>query len=235
MPATLPDPRANRLLAILPAEEYQRLLPQLEYVTHSFGEVIYEPDKPMEYSCFPLTSTLSLQYTTADGATIEMGLVGKEGMGGITIFTGGGTMPNTTVVQIAGAAYRMKAKALQAEFAQGGSLQQQLLRFMQALIVQISHTSICNRLHTIEQRFCRHLLLLHDRVLSDDLKVTQELISRMLGVRRESINVASCHLQARGVIVYSRGHIHIRDRQALEACVCECYQVVRQEYDRLIG
>lgn len=234
-PVTSSAPCANRLLAALPAAEYQRLLPHLEYVEHAFGEVIYEPDKPMAYSYFPLSSVIALQYTTKDGATTEMGLVGRDGMGGITIFTGGGTMPNTTVVQIAGGAYRMKAKALQAEFMQGGGLQQLLLRFMQALITQISHAAVCNSLHPTEQRLCRWLLLLHDRVQVDELCLTQELISRTIGVRRESINAAAGHLQTRGVIGFSRGRIKIRDRQGLEACACECYEVIRQEYARLLG
>lgn len=229
------DPRENRLLAALPEEEYQRLVPHLEYVSLSLGEVIYESGERMRHSCFPTTSVISLLYTTEDGATAEMGLVGNDGVVGIVIFMGGETTPNRAMVQVAGGAYKMKAELLRDEFARGGAFQQLLLRYTQALITQISHTAVCNRLHSIEQRLCRWLLLIHDRVRSDELNLTQEIISHTLGVRREGVTVAAGHLQDKGLISYSRGHIVIRDREGLTACVCECYRVVKEEYDRLFG
>jgi CRP-like cAMP-binding protein len=164
-----------------------------------------------------------------------MGLTGNDGVVGIALFLGGHTTPNRAIVQIAGGAFRMKAKILQGEFARGGALQQLMLRYTQALITQISQTAVCNRLHSIEKRLCRWLLLSHDRVESDELLMTQEFISNMLGGRRESVTVAAGRLQDAGLIHYSRGHISILDRKGLEATVCECYQVVKNETDRLVG
>ena len=228
-------PSENRLLAALPNDEYERLLPSLQQVSFSLGEVVYEFGGHLDYVYFPTTSIVSLLYTMENGASAEMGLTGNDGVVGIALFMGGGTMPNRAVVQSAGAAIRMKAKVLQDEFAMGGKFQQLLLRYTQALITQISQTAVCNRLHSVEQQLCRWLLLSHDRVKSDELIMTQELIADMLGVRREGVTVAAGRLQDEGAISYVRGHIKILNRQRLEETVCECYRVVKDEFDRLLG
>ena len=225
----------NRLLASLPAEEFARLLPRLQHVSFSLGEVVYEFGGHLDYVYFPTTSIVSLLYTMENGTSAEMGLTGNDGVVGIALFMGGGTMPNRAVVQSAGDAIRMKAKVLQDEFALGGKFQQLLLRYTQALITQISQTAVCNRLHSVEQQLCRWLLLSHDRVKADELIMTQELIADMLGVRREGVTVAAGHLQDAGAISYVRGHIQILDRRKLEETVCECYRVVKEEFDRLLG
>ena len=229
------EPVENRLLAALPPDEYQRLLPSLQQVSFSLGEVVYEFGGQLEYVFFPTTSIVSLLYTMENGASAEMGLTGNDGVVGIALFMGGGTMPNRAVVQNAGAAIRMKAKVLQDEFALGGKFQHLLLRYTQALITQISQTAVCNRLHSVEQQLCRWLLLSHDRVKADELIMTQELIADMLGVRREGVTVAAGRLQDAGAISYVRGHIKILKRSKLEECVCECYMVVKDEFDRLLG
>ena len=225
----------NRLLAALPAEDYERLLPQLHAVTFTLGEVVYEFGGHLNYVFFPTSSIVSLLYTMENGTSAEMGLTGNDGVVGIALFMGGGTMPNRAVVQSAGKAVRMSAKGLQEEFARGGKFQQLLLRYTQALITQISQTAVCNRLHSVEQQLCRWLLLSHDRIESDELIMTQELIADMLGVRREGVTVAAGRLQDSGAISYARGHIKIVDRAKLEATVCECYRVVKDEFDRLLG
>src|SRR4026208_193480 len=228
------EPVENRLLAALPPNEYDRLRPQLRQVSFSLGEVVYEFAGHLEYVFFPTTSIVSLLYTMENGATAEMGLTGNDGVVGIALFMGGGTMPNRAVVQSAGEAIRMKAKALQAEFALGGEFQRLLLRYTQALITQISQTAVCNRLHSVEEQLCRWLLLSHDRVKADELIMTQELIADMLGVRREGVTVAAGHLQDIGAISYVRGRIQILNRQKLEDSACECYRVVKDEFDRLL-
>jgi len=225
----------NRLLAALPRDEYERLAPRLQKVSFHLGEVVYEFGGQLDYVYFPTTSIVSLLYTMENGSSAEMGLTGNDGVVGIALFMGGGTMPNRAVVQSAGSALRMKAKTLQAEFALGGKFQQLLLRYTQALITQISQTAVCNRLHSVEQQLCRWLLLSHDRVKVDELIMTQELIADMLGVRREGVTVAAGRLQDDGAISYVRGHITILDRQKLEQTVCECYRVVKDEFDRLLG
>jgi len=229
------EPVENRLLAALPHDEYGRLLPSLQQVSFSLGEVVYEFAGHLEYVFFPTTSIVSLLYTMGNGSSAEMGLTGNDGVVGIALFMGGGTMPNRAVVQSAGDAIRMKAKVLQEEFALGGEFQHLLLRYTQALITQISQTAVCNRLHSVEQQLCRWLLLSHDRVKSDELIMTQELIADMLGVRREGVTVAAGRLQDAGAISYVRSHIKILDRQKLERTVCECYRVVKDEFDRLLG
>jgi CRP-like cAMP-binding protein len=228
-------PVENRLLAALPADEYERLHPRLQPVAFSLGEVVYEFGGHLDYVFFPTTSIISLLYTMENGTSAEMGLTGNDGVVGIALFMGGGTMPNRAVVQSAGAALRMKANVLQDEFALGGKFQQLLLRYTQALITQISQTAVCNRLHSVEEQLCRWLLLSHDRVKADELIMTQELIADMLGVRREGVTVAAGRLQDSGAISYVRGHIKILNRQKLEETVCECYRVVRDEFDRLLG
>jgi CRP-like cAMP-binding protein len=229
------SPVENRLLAALPPEDYERLLPQLQQVSFSLGEVVYEFGGHLDYVYFPTDSIISLLYTMENGTSAEMGLTGNDGVVGIALFMGGGTMPNRAVVQSGGTAIRMKAKLLQDEFARGGKFQQLLLRYTQALITQISQTAVCNRLHSVEQQLCRWLLLSHDRVKADELIMTQELIADMLGVRREGVTVAAGQLQDVGAISYVRGHIKIRDRKKLEQTVCECYRVVKDEFDRLLG
>jgi CRP-like cAMP-binding protein len=229
------EPVENRLLAALPRDEYERLLPSLQQVSFSLGEVVYEFAGQLDYVFFPTTSIVSLLYTMENGSSAEMGLTGNDGVVGIALFMGGGTMPNRAVVQSAGDAIRMKAKVLQNEFALGGKFQYLLLRYTQALITQISQTAVCNRLHSVEQQLCRWLLLSHDRLKVDELIMTQELIADMLGVRREGVTVAAGHLQDAGAISYVRGRIKILDRQRLEDTVCECYRVVKDEFDRLLG
>lgn len=225
----------NRLLAALPVVEYERLLPSLQPVSFSLGQVVYEFGGRLEYVYFPTTAIVSLLYTMENGSSAEMGLTGNDGVVGIALFMGGGTMPNRAVVQSAGGALRMRARVLQNEFAQGGKFQRILLRYTQALITQISQTAVCNRLHSVEQQLCRWLLLSHDRLKTDELVMTQELIGDMLGVRREGVTVAAGRLQSSGAISYVRGHITILDRAKLEEGVCECYRVVKDEFDRLLG
>ena len=225
----------NRLLSEIPDDDYERILPSLQQVEFSLGEVVYEFGGKLDYVYFPTTAIVSLLYTMENGSSAEMGLTGNDGIVGIALFMGGGTMPNRAVVQSAGAAVRMRAKVLQDEFARGGKFQRLLLRYTQALITQISQTAVCNRLHSVEQQLCRWLLLSHDRVKADELIMTQELIADMLGVRREGVTVAAGRLQDDGAISYVRGHIKILDRKKLEETVCECYRVVKDEFDRLLG
>ena len=224
----------NRLLAALPPADYARVQPHLQPITFALGDLVYDAGGPQDFLYFPTTAVVSLLYTMEDGSTAEMGLTGNDGVVGIALFLGGDTTPNRAVVQIAGGALRIPAKRLQAEFKQGGAVQQVLLRYIQAFITQICQTAVCNRLHAVEQRLCRWLLLSHDRVHSHELPMTQEFIAHMLGGRRESVTVAAGRLQDAGLINYTRGHITILDRPGLEATACECYQVVRKEFDRLL-
>jgi CRP-like cAMP-binding protein len=228
-------PHQNALLAALPREGYAQLLPGLEPVVFALGDIVYEPGGHLNYVYFPTSAIVSMVYTLENGATVEMGLVGKEGVVGIALFMGGETTPNRGIVQLAGEAYRLQAKRLKEEFKRAGALQLLLLRYTQALITQIAQTAVCNRLHPLEQRLCRRLLLCADRVSADELPMTQELVSHMLGAQRESVTVAAGHLQDQGLIRYARGHITLLNREGLEAAVCECYQVVSQEDDRLWG
>ena len=225
----------NRLLAALPAEDYERLLPELMPVRFALGDIIYESQKVMEHVYFPTSSHVSLLYTMKDGSTAEVGLVGNEGLVGIALFMGGDTTPNRAIVQGAGRAFKMKASALQEEFSRGGALQHLLLRYTQALITQISQTAVCNRLHTTEQRLCRWILMTHDRTQSDELEMTHEFISNMLGIQREAVSLVAQRLRETGAINYKRGRIRIIDRGILEEFSCECYQVVKVEHQRLAG
>lgn len=229
------EPKKNHLLAALPREEYERIIPHLGRVSFALGEVVYESGAQMEHIYFPTTAIISLLYMMENGSSAEMGMAGNEGLVGIALFMGGNTTPNRAVVQSAGGAVRMKAKVLRDEFARGGEFQRLLLRYTQALLTQMSQTAVCNRLHAIEQQLCRWLLLSHDRLNTDELVMTQELIANMLGVRREGVTVAARRLQEQGLISYVRGRIRILDRRGLEATVCECYKVVKDEYDRLLG
>jgi CRP-like cAMP-binding protein len=225
----------NRLLNALPDSEYDRIRPNLQEVSFSLGQVVYEFGGQLDYVYFPTTAIVSLLNTMANGATAEMGLTGNEGVVGIALFMGGGTMPNRGVVLSAGTALRMKAKVLQDEFANGENFQRLLLRYTQALMTQISQTAVCNRLHSVDQQLSRWLLLSHDRVQADELVMTQELIGDMLGVRREGVTVGAGRLQEAGAISYVRGRITILNRAKLEESACECYRVVKDEFDRLLG
>ena len=228
-------PTQNRLLAALPREEYEHILPHLGHVSFKLGEVVYESGGQMEHIYFPTTAIVSLLYMMENGSSAEMGMAGKEGLIGVALFMGGNTMPNRAVVQSAGGAVRMRAQVLRDEFARGAAFQHLLLRYTQALLTQMSQTAVCNRLHAIEQQLCRWLLLSHDRLDADELVMTQELIANMLGVRREGVTTSAGNLQKQGLISYVRGRIRILDRRGLEASVCECYKVVKDEYDRLLG
>jgi CRP-like cAMP-binding protein len=234
-PQELPPSNVNRLLTALPAADYERLLPNLKPVTFSLGDVIYESQGHMEYVYFPTTSHVSLLYTMVDGSTAEVGLVGNEGLVGIALFMGGDTTPNQAIVQGAGEAFRMSAAAMREEFKRGGEFQLALLRYTQSLIAQISQTAVCNRLHTTEQRLCRWMLMTHDRTHRDELQMTHEFISNMLGIQREAVSIASRRLKDKGAISYARGHIRILDRGILENSACECYRVVKAEQDRLLA
>lgn len=225
----------NRLLAALPRREYDRILNDLEYVSFALGEVIYEFGERLKYAYFPTTSIVSLVYNTEAGASAEMGMVGNDGLVGIALFMGGETRPNRAIVQHAGGAIRMRVNALQKEFKDGGSFQHVLLRYTQALITQISQAAVCNGLHSVEQRLARWLLLTLDRMSSNELQVTQELLSTLLGVRREGVTLAVGCLRDRGLIGCRRGQITILNRTGMEAAACECYRVVKNEYDRLLG
>ncbi|MDP1550352.1 MAG: Crp/Fnr family transcriptional regulator [Nitrosomonas sp.] len=224
----------NDLLTTLPVDELERLHHNLELVPLPLGEVIYESGGKLSHLYFPTTAIISLLYVTEDGASAEISIVGNEGIIGVAVFMGGDTMPNMAVVQSAGYAYRLKAQLLQQEFNNSLPMRHLLLRYTQALLTQMAQTAVCNRHHSIEQQLCRWLLLSFDRLPSDELIMTQELISNMLGVRREGITDAARKLQSAGLIEYHRGHITLLDRQGLEDNVCECYSVVKKEYDRLL-
>jgi CRP-like cAMP-binding protein len=227
-------PRQNHLLASLPAEAYERLMPNLELVSMPLGNVLYESGSELRHVYFPTTAIISLLYVMLDGASAEIGVVGNEGIIGVALFMGGETMPNRAVVQSAGHAYRLKGQLLKQEFNRSGELQHLLLRYTQALLTQMSQTAVCNRHHSLDQQLCRWLLLSLDRLPDNELVMTQELIANMLGVRREGVTEAAGKLQDAGLIKYQRGHITVLDRAGLEARSCECYQVVKTEYDRLL-
>jgi len=228
------SPKQNHLLDALPAEDYARLLPDLELVPMPLGWVVYESGVHMDYVYFPTTSIVSLLYVTENGASAEIAITGNEGLIGISLFMGGESTPSRAVVQSEGHAYRLKEIVLKKEFALGGQLQHLALRYTQALITQMSQTAVCNRHHSVVQQLCRWLLLSMDRLAGNELKMTQDLISNMLGVRREGVTEAAGHLQAAGLIRYSRGKITVLDRPGLEQRVCECYAVVKKEFDRLL-
>src|SRR5271166_5157272 len=215
----------NHVLCALPLTELECLLFHLQPVTFSLGQVLYEPGQRIDYCYFPIDSVISLLYTMQDGTTAEMGLVGNEGVLGVALFLGGESTCSRAIVPVAGDALRLSAKILREEFTHSQPLQHLLLRYTQSLLTQISQTAVCNRLHSVEQRLCRWLLLCHDRKNRSELLMTQELIANMLGGRRESVTVAAGHLQDAGLIHYCRGHITIMDRVGLEAAACECYRI----------
>lgn len=228
-------PRANRLLASLPDADYQALLPHLEPMAMPLGLAVYESGGLQGFVVFPTDSVVSLLYVLEDGASTEIAVTGREGLVGISLFMGGETTPSRAVVQSAGHGYRVRAAVLKKHFEARGELQHLLLRFTQALITQMTQTAVCNRHHAVEQQLCRWLLLMLDRLSAPELRMTQELIANMLGVRREGVTEAAGKLQALGLIEYRRGRISVLDRPGLEARVCECYAVVKREYDRLLG
>jgi CRP-like cAMP-binding protein len=226
--------RQNHLLAALPAAEYERLAPHLEEIAMPLGQVLSESGGHMQHVYFPTTCIVSLLYVLADGSSAEIGVVGNEGIVGIALFMGGETTPSRAVVRSAGHGFRLKSSLLVQEFNRGGATMRLLLRYTQSLITQMTQTAVCNRHHSVEQQLCRALLLSLDRMSGKSLTMTQELIASMLGVRREGVTEAAGHLQRAGLIRYSRGHIDVLDRQGLEKAVCECYAVVKVEYDRLM-
>jgi CRP-like cAMP-binding protein len=230
-----PDPRSNQLLAAMPPEEWARWQPELEAVTMPLGQVLSESGVAMTHVYFPTTAIVSLLYVMEDGASAEIAVVGREGIVGISLFMGGETTPSRSVVQSAGLGFRMRAQVLKAEFNRSGPVLHLLLRYTQALITQMAQTAVCNRHHSLDQQLCRWLLLSLDRLEANELVMTQELIANMLGVRREGVTEAALNLQRAGLIQYQRGHITVLDRPGLERRTCECYAVVRREYDRLLA
>jgi CRP-like cAMP-binding protein len=230
-----PDsPRQNHLLGALPPKEWDRLRPRMELRPMPLGHVLYESGDTMRHVYFPTTSIVSLLYVMEDGASAEIAIVGNEGIVGVSLFMGGETTPSRAIVQSGGQAYRVPGKYLKEEFYRAGPMQRLLLRYTQALITQMAQTAVCNRHHSVEQQLCRWLLMSLDRLASNRLRMTQELIANMLGVRREGVTESAGKLQKLGLIEYSRGTIIVVDRPALEAHACECYEVVKKEFDRLL-
>jgi CRP-like cAMP-binding protein len=229
------NPRENRLLAALAEDAYERWLPLLEPVEMPLGQVLYESGGRLQHVYFPTTSIVSLLYVMMDGASAEIAVVGNEGVLGVSLFMGGETTPSRAIVQSAGSGYRLPSRNLKTEFQRGGSAMQLLLRYTQALITQMAQTAVCNRHHSVHQQLCRWLLLSLDRLPTKNLTMTQELIANMLGVRREGVTEAAGKLQRAGIIRYARGHIQVLDRSRLEEQVCECYEVVKREFDRLLN
>ena len=234
MIAAAPNPLTNRLLAALPEPEWQRWQPQLEAVELPLGQVLYESGTTLTHVVFPTTAIVSLLYVMENGDSAEIGVVGTEGIVGISLFMGGESTPSRAVVQSAGQGLRMTAAAMKDEFNRAGPVLHLLLRYTQALITQMAQTAVCNRHHTLDQQLCRWLLLSLDRLPGNELVMTQELIANMLGVRREGVTEGAVKLQRAGLIRYSRGHVKVLDRAGLERRCCECYAVVRKEYDRLL-
>ena len=229
------SPNQNHILAALPTEEFERLAKRLELVAMPLGHILYEPGGQLQHAYFPTTAIVSLHYVTESGASSEMAGVGNEGVVGISLFMGGDTTPSSAVVQTAGHGYRLERSLLKEEFNRGRLMHRLLLRYTQALITQMNQTAACNRHHSLEQQLCRWLLLTLDRLPSNELVMTQELVASMLGVRREGITEAAGNLQRAGLIRYRRGHIAVLERSGLEAAACECYAVVKKELARLLS
>jgi len=227
-------PNQNHLLAALPAEIFERISPHLELIPMPLGQVIYESGGQLQHVYFPTTAIVSMHYVLENGASTEIAGVGNEGVLGISLFMGGNTTSSLATVQTAGCGYRLKGRLMMEEFNHAGPMMRLMLRYTQALITQISQTAVCNRYHSIEQQLCRWLLLNIDRLPSHELTMTQELIAGMLGVRREGITEAAGNLQRAGLISYRRGHITALDRSGLESRACECYNVVKKEFHRLL-
>ncbi len=232
---TTPTPALqNELLRALPAAEWQAWEPQLEWVTLPLGQVLYESGRTMTHVYFPTTAIVSLLYVMENGASAEIAVVGHEGVVGVSLFMGGGSTPSRAVVQSAGEGYRLRGATMTEVFNRSGPVMHLMLRYTQALITQMAQTAVCNRHHTLDQQLCRWLLLSLDRLDGSELVMTQELIANMLGVRREGVTEAALSLQRAGLIRYARGRIEVLDRPALERRTCECYAVVKKEYDRLL-
>ena len=229
-----PDPHQNHLLAALPSGDYERIVPLLNLVELKLGRALYESGRAFTNVYFPISSIVSLLYVLENGASAEISVVGNEGIVGIALFMGGESMPNRAVIQSAGLAYQLNGQTLKQEFNRSGSFQHLLMRYTLALFSQMAQTAVCNRHHSVDQQLCRWLLLSHDRLAGDVLLMTQELIADMLGVRREGVTEAAGKLHRAGLIGYSRGRITILDRPGLEARVCECYAVVKKEFNRLL-
>jgi len=227
------NPKKNHLLASLPEAEFQRWLPKLEMVELALGKVLYEPGVTLDYMYFPITAIVSLLYEMENGASAEIAVVGNEGLVGVSLFMGGGSTPSRAVVQSGGHGFRLTARAMKEEFDRAGPVLHLLLRYTQALLTQMAQTAVCNRHHSLDKQLCRWLLLSMDRLEGNELVMTQELISNMLGVRREGVTEAAPRLQTAGLIRYSRGRITVLDRPGLEKRTCECYAVVKNECDRL--
>lgn len=227
--------RTNYLLASLKEGDVERMIPKLSVVEFELGDVLYEAGEKMDFAYFPTTAIVSLLYIMESGSTAEIGVIGNDGMVGLSLVLGGETTTNRAVVQSAGSALKIRAADLKAEFKLGNEMHDLMLRYTQALMTQISQTAVCNRLHPIEQQLCRWLLLSHDRLHTDKLVMTHDLISNMLGVRREGITLAAQKLAARGLISNRRGTMTVIDRDGLEGAACECYGVVKSEYDRILG
>jgi len=232
--ASVFNPKDNHLLAALPESELRVLLPDLESVGMPLGQVMYESGGTMSHAYFPTTAIVSLLYVMESGASAEIGVVGNEGLVGISLFMGGGSTPSRAVVQSAGRGFRLKSRIVREQFEKSGALMHLFLRYTQALITQMTQTAACNRHHSLDQQLCRWLLLTLDRLPGNNLQMTQELIANMLGVRREGVTEAALKLQRAGLIRYARGHIEVLDRPGLEERSCECYKVVKIEYDRLL-
>ena len=228
------DVTANHLLAVLPDAELQRWLPLLEPVELPLGLVLYESGRRLTHVYFPTTAIVSLLFVLEDGDSAEIAVVGSEGIVGIALFMGGETTPSRAVVQSAGRGYRLSSRAIKEAFSRDAAVMHLMLRYTQALITQMAQTAVCNRHHTLDEQLCRWLLLSMDRLQGNELVMTQELIANMLGVRREGVTEAALKLQAAGLIRYARGHITVLDRAGLERRTCECYAVVKREYDRLL-
>lgn len=230
----VPDPRKNRLLAALTGEAWQRWEPLLEHVELPLGHVLHESGKAMSHMYFPTTAIISLLYVLKNGSTAEIAVVGNDGLIAVSMFMGGGSSPSRAVVQSGGHGFRLDSKAMKQQFDKCGPVMHLMLRYTQALIAQMAQTAVCNRHHTLDQQLCRWLLLTLDRLEGDNLVMTQELIANMLGVRREGVTESASKLQHAGLISYSRGRITVLNRPGLEARSCECYAVVKKEYDRLL-
>lgn len=228
------NPLTNDLLAALPESEWLSWQPQLEKVELKLGQVLYESGSTMYHVYFPTNAIVSLLYVMENGASAEIAVVGHEGVVGISIFMGGGSTPSRAVVQSAGWGFRLRSAAIKEAFERSSPVMHLLLRYTQALITQMAQTAVCNRHHCLDQQLCRWLLLSLDRLTGDELVMTQELIANMLGVRREGVTESALSLQRAGLISYARGHIRVLDRAGLEARTCECYDVVKKEYDRLL-
>lgn len=225
----------NRILNALNRPEYDSLSPHLDHINLSTGEILYHPEQPITHVYFPNRGTVSLVSVFEDGASVEVGMVGNEGMFGVCVFLGSVSTPLEAVVQLPGDGMRMRADVLKREFQKGGQLQDLLLRYTQAFITQIAQTAACNRVHTVEGRLAKWLLMCEDMANSKDLALTHEFIATMLGTRRAGITEAANQLRSDGLIDYTRGHVTVTDRDGLEALSCECYPLVKREFDRLVG